>query len=194
MTDEQKELTHSNAKWYAVQTLSNQEAKVQKTIENCAAASGVKDYIKRVLFPTESVSEVKNGRKYVRVKKLYPGYLFLEIELYHEDGKLNQNLWMFIRNINGVSNFVGGERPVALRQSEIDEILYQVEAKAGQVKPKMTFDVGTMVKITDGPFAGSTGEVESVDPENGKLRVSVGLFGRFTPVDLEFWQVVKEEL
>lgn len=181
-------------RWYALQTLSGQEARVKKAIENRAAASGVSDHIRTVLFPTENVSEIKNGKKQVRARKLYPGYLFLEVSLYDAEGKLNQRLWQFVRGIVGVSGFVGGDSPVALKQAEVDEILFQLDAKAGKVAPKVSYGPGDLVKITDGPFEGSVGEVSDVDLERGILRISVGLFGRTTPVELEFWQVEREKV
>lgn len=181
-------------RWYALQTLSGQEAKVKKAIENRAVASGIAHQIRTVLLPTENVSEIKNGKKQVRARKLYPGYLFLEVCLYDLEGQLNQQLWQFVRGIVGVSGFVGGDAPVALKQAEIDEILFQLDAKAGKVAPKVTYGPGDLVKITDGPFEGSVGEVAAVDLERGILRISVGLFGRTTPVDLEFWQVEREKV
>lgn len=189
MTNGEEALPHR--KWYAIQTLSNQEAKVQRTIGNCASAAGVRGYVGKVLFPTENVSEVKNGRKYIKVRKLYPGYLFAELELHLTDGKLNQELWQFIRNISGVSGFVGGEVPVALKPTEVDEILYQIEVKNNKISPKVVYEPEMMVRITDGVFKDHTGRVLSVDLGKGILNVSLELFGRSTPVGVEFWQVTK---
>jgi len=142
-----------------------------------------------VLLPTEVVSEVKGGKKSTKVRKLYPGYVFLQARLYGEDGKLIKKPWYFVKEASGVIGFVGGDRPSALRQADVDEIYARIEAASGKEVPKVQYNVGEEVKITDGAFASLTGRIDEVDPERGKLRVSVSIFGRFTPVELEYWQV-----
>ncbi|MDR3316519.1 MAG: transcription termination/antitermination protein NusG [Puniceicoccales bacterium] len=184
----------SRFRWYALQVLSNYEARAQKAIGNYARVARVDGFIGRIIFPIENICEIRNGKKVMRRRKLYPGYLFLELDLYDGKGELNHSLWQFMRSIQGVSGFVGTERPVALRQEEVDEVLAQAAAKQRTTVSKRFYEIGIPVKITEGPFAGSSGEIESINEEMGTLRVSVGLFGRKTPVDLEFWQVIKEEL
>ena len=135
------------------------------------------------------MSEIKNGSKISRPRKLYPGYIFVRVKLYDENENFLEKPWYFVRGINGVLNFMGGERPVALRPAEVERIKAQMNQPEGAERPKIVFNVGESVKINEGPFLGSTGVIEEVDAERGKLRVSVSMFGRFTPVELEYSQV-----
>ena len=182
-----------NHKWYAVQTASNQELKIKRHLDRFVGPEGLGDFIKTVLVPTKTVVEVKNGRKTSKVRKFYPGYVFLFVELYDEAGELLQPVASYIKNVQGVLNFMGGDKPIALRQSEVDGILGQVQATQGKKVLKVAFEVGESVKITDGPFLNLSGTIDEVDPERGKLKISVSIFGRFTPVELEYWQVEKDE-
>ena len=181
----------ADAQWFALHTLSGQENKVKVYIERFKAAEELDDQIFEVLLPTEVVSEVKAGKKSTKVRKLYPGYVFIQMRLFGEDGKLINRPWYFVKEVAGVIGFVGGERPAALRQSEIDEIRSRIEAANGKEVPKVQYIVGEEVKINDGPFANLTGRIDEIDPDRGKLRVSVSIFGRFTPVELEYWQVMR---
>lgn len=158
-------------------------------IEKFKKAEELDDYIFEVLLPTEVVSEVKGGKKTTKVRKLYPGYVFIQAKLYDEEGKLINKPWYFVKETTGVIGFVGGDHPAALRQSEIDEIHQRMAEASGKEKPKVEYSVGEEVKITDGAFASLTGRIDEIDPERGKLKVSVSIFGRFTPVELEYWQV-----
>lgn len=180
-------------KWYAIQTASNQELKVKRYLERFIEPEGFGEFIKTVLVPTKTVLEIKNGRKTSNVRKFYPGYVFLCMKLYDESGEFLQNVASFVRNVQGVLGFMGGDRPIALKKSEVDGILGQVEEIKGKKVLKVAYEVGEMVKITDGPFLNLSGMIDEVDPEKGKLRISVSIFGRFTPVELEYWQVQKEE-
>lgn len=184
----------SGPRWYAVQTLSNQEAKVKKYLDKFVEIEDMGDCIFEVLMPTEVVTEFKNGKKTQKTRKFYPGYVFLHMNLFDEDGKILQKPWYFVRSTQGVIGFVGGERPVPLKKDEIERILGQVKEAEGRETPKVQFEVGEDVKITDGPFLNLTGRIDEIDPERGRLKVSVSIFGRFTPVELEYWQVeVAEE-
>jgi len=178
-----------DGQWYVVQTLSNAEQKVKRFIEHQLAYEELEDHIFEVLMPTENVSEVKGGKKTQKTRKLYPGYVFIHMRLYDEDGKLLQKPWYFVNGTDGVIGFVGGNRPSALKKSEIDRILSQVAEAEGKEVPKVQYEVGEEVKITDGPFLNLNGRIDEIDPEAGKLKVSVSIFGRFTPVTLEYWQV-----
>jgi len=175
--------------WFALHTLSGQENKVKQYIERFRTAEELDDSIFEVLLPTEVVSEVKNGKKSTKVRKLYPGYVFIQMLLFDEEKKLINKPWYFVKEVAGVIGFVGGEHPAPLRQSEIDEIRARIEAANGKEVPKVQYAVGEEVKINDGPFANLTGRIDEIDPDRGKLRVSVSIFGRFTPVELEYWQV-----
>lgn len=179
----------STAQWFALHTLSGQENKVKAYIEKFKKAEELEDHIFEVLLPTEVVSEVKNGKKTTKVRKLYPGYVFIQMWLYGEDKKVINKPWYFVKEVAGVIGFVGGERPAALQPSEIVEIRSRIEAANGKEVPKIQYTVGEEVKITDGAFTSLTGRIDEIDPERGKLKVSVSIFGRFTPVELEYWQV-----
>jgi transcriptional antiterminator NusG len=179
----------ADAQWFALHTLSGQENKVKNYIEKFKKAEELEDFIFEVLLPTEVVSEVKAGKKSTKVRKLYPGYVFIQMRLYGEDKKVINKPWYFVKEVAGVIGFVGGDAPAALRQSEIDEIRARIEAANGKEVPKVVYTVGEEVKINDGAFANLTGRIDEIDPDRGKLKVSVSIFGRFTPVELEYWQV-----
>ena len=185
--------TITGPKWYAVQTLSNQEQKAKKYLDKFIAIEEMEDYVFEVLMPTEVVTEVKNGKKSTKTRKFYPGYIFVKIRLYDDDSKLLQKPWYFVREAQGVINFIGGERPSPLKKSEIDRIINQVEEAQGKEKPKIEYEIGEMVKVNDGPFANLVGKIEEIDPDRGRLKVSVSIFGRYTPVELEYWQVQRTE-
>lgn len=185
--------TSDGFKWYAIQTASNQELKVKRYLDRFIEPEGFSEFIKTVLVPTKTVVEVKNGRKTSNVRKFYPGYAFLCMKLYDESGEFLQNVASFVRNVQGVLGFMGGDRPIALKKSEVDGILGQVQETQGKKVMKVSFELGEQVKITDGPFLNLSGKIDEIDSEKGKLKVSVSIFGRFTPVELEFWQVQKEE-
>lgn len=179
----------TRAAWYVIQTLSNQEGKVKRYLDKFIKEDEMEEFVFEVLVPTETVTEVKNGKKSQIVRKFYPGYAFVHMRLYDENGKLLNKPWYFVRETAGVINFVGGDRPTPLKKAEIDTILSQVEAATGKETPKVQFEIGEEVKITDGPFLNLNGRIDEIDPEKGKLKVSVSIFGRFTPVELEYWQV-----
>ena len=179
----------STGQWFALHTLSGQENKVKNYIEKFKKAEELADEIHEVLLPTEVVSEVKGGKKSTKVRKLYPGYVFINMCLYDAEKQVMIKPFYFVKDASGVIGFVGGDHPAALRQNEIDEIKARIEAASGKEVPKVTFEVGEELKITDGAFANLTGRVDEVDPARGKLKISVSIFGRFTPVELEYWQV-----
>jgi transcription termination/antitermination protein NusG len=181
--------TSTGAQWFALHTLSGQENKVKTYLEKFKKAEELDDHIFEVLLPTEVVSEVKGGKKSTKVRKLYPGYVFINMSLYDAEKQVNIKPFYFVKDAAGVIGFVGGDHPAPLRQAEIDEIKARIEAASGKEVPKVTFEVGEELKITDGAFANLTGRVDEVDPARGKLKISVSIFGRFTPVELEYWQV-----
>lgn len=181
--------TPAGAQWFAVHTLSGKENKVKEYIEKFKRVEELDDFIFEVLLPTETVSEVKRGKKTSTVRKLMPGYVFVQMKLYDEENKVLNKPWYFVKETTGVIGFVGGDRPTALREADIRDIRERVEAGAGKETPKVQYDVGEEVKITDGPFLNLTGRIDEIDPTRGKLKISVSIFGRFTPVELEYWQV-----
>ncbi len=178
-----------DTKWYVVQTLSNKEQAVKRYLERYLVKEEMDVYIKEVLMPTETITEVKNGKKTQKVRKFYPGYVFLHMRLYDDDGQILQNPWYFVNGVDGVIGFVGGNNPMPLKETEINRILSQVQEADGKETPKVTYEIGEEVKITDGPFLNLNGNIDEIDPDRGKLKVSVSIFGRFTPVELEYWQV-----
>jgi transcriptional antiterminator NusG len=175
--------------WFVLHTLSGQENKVKESIERRLKQEEMEDYIDEVLIPTEKVAEVKKGKKTTTTRKFYPGYILVHMALYSPDKKLIDRSWYFIQETPGAIGLIGGERPVPLRQDEVDVILYQIEEKKEKVKPRITFEPGETVKVTEGPFLNFNGVIEEVDPDRGKLKVSVSIFGRTAPVELEYWQV-----
>lgn len=180
-----------NKQWFVIHTLSGKEMKVVDSIEKRMQLEEMTEYIAQVLVPQERVSEVKQGKKREMMRKFYPGYVLIEMDLYYPDGSINEKTWHFIQQTPGIIKFIGGDRPVPLRQDEVDGILSQVQQKQDKATPKVDFEIGETIKINDGPFVNLSGSIEEVDPDRGKLKVSVSIFGRSTPVDLEYWQVEK---
>lgn len=178
--------------WYVVHVLSGQEQKVRDNINRRIQTEEMSDLIYEVLLPQERVSEVKRGQKRESKRKFFPGYLLINMHLFNEDGGLVERTWYFVKDTVGVINFAGTrDKPTPMRKKEVDQMLMQIREREDNVKPKISFEVGDTVKVADGPFESQTGVVEEIDPERGKLRVAVSIFGRSTPVDLEYWQVEK---
>jgi len=175
--------------WFVIHTLSGQEGKVKESIERRIKQEEMQDYIDEVLIPTEKVSEVKQGKKTTTTRKFYPGYVLVHMALYDDNKSLLDKTWYFTQQTPGIIGFIGGDHPVPLRPAEVDSILHQIEEKKEKIKPKIVFEPGETVKITDGPFLNFNGVIEEVDPDRGKLKVSVSIFGRSAPVELEYWQV-----
>lgn len=185
-------MTTNEMKWFVLHTLSGQENKVKESIERRKRIEEVEDLVGEVLIPTEKVSEVKQGKKTTTTRKFFPGYVLANLHLYEKTGEKRQvveKVWYFIQETPGIIGFVGGDLPVPLRQDEVDVILHQVEDKQQSVQPKILFEPGETVKINDGPFLNFNGVIEEVDPDRGKLKISVSIFGRSAPVELEYWQV-----
>lgn len=177
-------------RWFVVHTLSGHENKVKETLEQQLRLQGGDLPLYEVLIPVEKVSEVRQGKKITTTRKYFPGYILLRMDLYHEDGKLNERAWYFVRETPGVIGFVGGgERPVPLPPHEVEALVRQVASHEERAKPKISYAVGEAVRIRDGAFENFEGAIEGIDPERGKLKVLVSIFGRSTPVELEFWQV-----
>ena len=179
----------ASAQWFAIHTLSGQEGKVKSYIEKFKTVEELDEFIFEVLLPTEVVSEVKNGKKSTKTRKLYPGYIFIQMKMYDEEKRVINKPWYFVKEVAGVIGFVGSDHPAPLRQVEIDEIKARIEAANGKEVPKVSYEVGEEVKVNDGAFANLTGRIDEIDPARGKLKISVSIFGRFTPVELEYWQV-----
>jgi transcription termination/antitermination protein NusG len=179
------------SQWFVIHTLSGQEQKVKESIEKRIKTEEMGEYIKEVLVPMEKVAEVRGGKKTVTTRKLYPGYVFIDMILLDDGKRVIEKPWYFVRDTQGIIGFVGGERPTPAAQDEIDSIKSQISDSEDREKPKVQFEVGETIKINDGPFLNFSGVIEEIDPERGKLKVTVNIFGRNTPVELEYWQVEK---
>jgi transcriptional antiterminator NusG len=175
----------SPRKWFIIHTYSGFEQKVAESLRTRSEAFGFADKIGQILIPTEEVVELRNGKKVTSKRMIYPGYVLVEMEM-------NDELWHAVKNTPRVTGFVGGgNSPVPLSADEVNQILYRQASSAERPRPKMTFEKNDPVRIVDGPFANFTGKVDEVNPERGTLRVMVTIFGRATPVELEFLQVEK---
>lgn len=175
----------SNKKWYILHTYSGFEQKVADSLRTRAEALGFADKVGQILIPTEEVVELRGGKKVVSKRLLYPGYVIAELEMSDE-------LWHLVRSTPRVTGFVGGgNNPVPLSPDEVNQILYRQVAAADRPRPKLTFEKGETVRIIDGPFTSFSGKVDEVNPERNTLRVLVTIFGRATPVELDFLQVEK---
>ena len=181
----------AQSKWFVLHALSGQEQKVKESIEKRLKAEEMAEYINEVLVPMEKVAEVRSGKKTVTTRKLYPGHVFIDMILLDENNRIIEKPWYFIRDTQGIIGFVGGERPTPTSPEEIASIKSQISDSEDTERPKVQFDVGETIKINDGPFLNFSGVIEEVDPEKGKLKVTVNIFGRNTPVELEYWQVEK---
>ena len=181
--------TKSDFQWFVLHTLSGQEQKVKDSIEKRIKIEEVSDLIKEVLIPMERIAEVKNRKKKETLRKFYPGYILVHMKLLDEKNQLLDRPWYFIRETPGLIGFIGGDRPVPLKPDEVNSILAQIEERQEKVAPKVAFEKGETIKVTDGPFQNFTGMIDEIDPARGKLKISVSIFGRSTPVELEYWQV-----
>lgn len=185
---------HPNAEkahWFAIHILSGQEHKVKESLLRRLQQEEMTPYIHEVVVPTQRVSEVKKSKRVETERRLYPGYVFVLANLLDENNNIIEKTWYYIRETPGVIGFADGQRPVPMRQKEIEGILSQMRQGEEKVVPKTHFEVGDKVKVGDGPFQNQDGVVESIDQERGKLQVSVSIFGRSTLVELEYWQVEK---
>lgn len=173
-------------RWYVVQAFSGYEKKVKTMLEERVALAGLEDSFGEVLVPTEEVVEMRAGQKRRSERKFFPGYVLVLMDM-------NEETWQIVRNTPRVMGFIGGtsDRPAPISQKEADAILNRIEDSGDKPKPKTLFEPGEMVRVTDGPFADFNGVVESVNYEKSRIQVSVSIFGRSTPVELEFGQVEK---
>ena len=173
-------------RWYVVHAYSNYENQVKRALEERIVREGLEAFFGKILVPTEEVVEMRLGQKRKSERKFFPGYVLVQMELSDET-------WHMVRDIPRVLGFIGGtgDRPAPISDREADEILSRVEEGVNKPKPKVLFEVGEVVRVIDGPFEDFTGVVEEVNYEKSKLRVSVMIFGRSTPIELNFGQVEK---
>lgn len=172
-------------RWFVIHTQTGAEEKVKTHIENKLRLSPIKEQISQILVPCEKVTEVRSGKKRISERKFFPGYLLVQMELTDEN-------WYLIKNTPGVTGFIGsGARPVPINDDEVASILKQSEERQEKPIPKTVFEKGESVRVNEGPFVNFTGVIDEVFPTKGKLKVSISVFGRSTPVELEYWQVEK---
>jgi transcriptional antiterminator NusG len=173
-------------RWYVVQAYSGMEKAVERNIRESVARVGVQDKFGRILVPTEEVMEMKNGQRRTAERKFFPGYVFVEMVL-------DDDTWHLVKHTSKVTGFVGGakNRPTPISESEVQKIVNQMQDGAEKPRHKVEFMVGEFVRVKDGPFTDFNGTVEEVNYERSRMRVSVTIFGRATPVELEFNQVEK---
>ncbi|MCR9140091.1 MAG: transcription termination/antitermination protein NusG [Alphaproteobacteria bacterium] len=172
-------------RWYIVHAYSNFEKKVAESIEEQARSKGLSHLFEKILVPTEKVVEVRRGRKVDSERKFFPGYVMVRADLTDE-------AYHLIKNTPKVTGFLGSEnRPVPIPDSEAEQILTQVQEGVDRPKPSISFEIGEQIRVSDGPFASFSGTVQDVDEERSRLKVEVSIFGRATPVELEYSQVEK---
>jgi transcription termination/antitermination protein NusG len=175
----------ADAKWYIVHTYSNFEKKVREEILRQAKIQDLEDFVADVVVPTEEVLEVRRGQKVKAEHKFLPGYVLL-------NAKLTDEVYHLVKNVAKVTGFLGqNNKPMPLRQGEVDRILNQASESAEHPKSTISFEIGEQVRVADGPFTSFTGTVEEVDEDRSRLKVAVSIFGRATPVELEYTQVEK---
>lgn len=173
-------------RWYVVHAYSGFEKSVQRALTERVTRSGMQDKFGRILVPVEEVVEMKSGQKSVSERKFFPGYVLVEMEM-------GDDTWHLVKNTPKVTGFVGGSanRPTPISEKEVEKIMQQMQEGVEKPRPKVLFETGEMVRVKEGPFTDFHGSVEDVNYEKNRLRVSVTIFGRATPVELEFGQVEK---
>ena len=173
-------------KWYVIHTQTGFEERVKKSLEKKLSQNQeMGGFVSKVVVPTEQVAEIKDGKKKITQRKFFPGYILVEMEL-------NDKTWYFIKRTSGITGFVGPHsRPTPLSEEEIKNILKQTETTKAKPIPKVTFEKGEPIRVKEGPFNNFNGLVEEVNHEIGKVKVSISIFGRATPVELEMWQIEK---
>ena len=186
--DEVVEMQDNRGQWFVVQTLSGHENKVRDTI-NRKIRTGDQVPVYEAMIPVEKIMEIRRGKKVQVTRKYFPGYILVRMDLYNCDGGIDEAAWYFVRGVQGVLGFLGGNRPRPLTDDEVEAVLRPFDPESGD-KPRqeIVFEVGEVVRIKDGLFEGSEGTVQEVDNERGKLKLMVSMFGRSTPVELKFWQ------
>ena len=181
-----EEIGSEKMRWYVVHAYSNYEKKVKESLLESIERNGMQDLFGEILVPTEEIVEIRDGKKRKSERKFYPGYVLVQMIM-------NDQSWHLVKDTNRVLGFIGGtaDKPAPITEREANEILRRVESGVDKPRPKTVYEPGEMVRVTDGPFADFNGVVEEVNYEKNRLQVAVLIFGRSTPVELEFTQVEK---
>jgi transcription termination/antitermination protein NusG len=176
--------------WYVLRVASNKEEAVRDTLANKMKVEGVKS-VGRVIVPTEQIKRIRAGKQRVIKRKLYPGYVFMEMQS-KEDGRIPDDVWFIIKETMGVGDFIGTEGvPTPMRDTDVAKMLREAEKPEDTPNIRVEFSKGDVVKIREGAFENFEGAVDSIDAERGVVRVIVTIFGRSTPLDIEYWQIEK---
>ena len=179
-------MSTGSKRWYVVHAYSGMEKSVQRALQERINRAGVQDQFGQILVPTEEVVEVRGGKKATTERRFFPGYVLVEMEM-------NDETWHLVKNTSKVTGFIGGtgSRPTPISEKEVEKIMQQMQDGVDKPRPKILFEVGELVRVKEGPFTDFNGSVEEVNYEKNRLRVTVTIFGRATPVELEFGQVEK---
>jgi transcriptional antiterminator NusG len=176
-------------KWYVLRVQSNREDKVRRSLEDHVKLKGLEHLISRVVVPSEKVSVIKGGKKRITERKIYPGYVMAEVEV-DENGQIPSDVWFLIRETPGAGDFIGSEQmPVPMAEYEVEKILSEAVVKEEVPKSRIEFNEGDKVRVKEGPFENFDGIIEEVFPASGRVKIILMVFGRPTPVELEYWQV-----
>ncbi len=177
--------------WYVLRVAANQEEKVKETLRQKVSMQGLSNVIGRVEVPVEKIKRIRAGKQTIHKRKLYPGYVFMEMEP-DENGRVPEPAWFLIRETSGVGDFIGTEGiPTPMRDTDVARMLMESEKPEETPSIKMEFNKGDMIKIREGAFENFEGVVDSIDGERGIVKVIVSIFGRSTPLDIEYWQIEK---
>lgn len=172
-------------KWYVLHTQTGSEEKVETSLESRIVSSGLQEMFGQILIPKEQISEIRSGKKKVSQRKFFPGYIFIEMEM-------DEKTWFLVKGTPGLTGFISmGRKPSPLPDAELKIVLTKSQETQVKPSPKTVFESGEPVRVIDGPFVNFNGTIDGINPEKGKLKVSVSIFGRSTPVELEYWQVEK---
>ncbi len=178
-------MDNQSQKWYVIHTQTGAEEKARAGLESRMAATDLKKFVSEIVVPTEQVSEIRGGKKRITSRKFFPGYILVKMEMTKES-------WYLIKTTPGITGFIGpGRRPTPISDDEVNSIVRRTEDTETKPSPKIVFELGEAVRISEGPFANFNGSVMEIYPERGKLKVSVSIFGRSTLVEMEYWQVEK---
>lgn len=193
LISQEEPLVYPGFQWFVLRVASNKEDSVKETLLRKIKIEGMTHLVNRILVPTEKIRTMKAGKQKVQLRKLYPGYVFVEMKL-EDDGRIPQDIFFLIKETTGVGDFIGtAGRPAPMQHHEVEKMVLASKAPEAEPEVKMEFVPGDVVKIKEGPFENMEGTVDALLPEQGKVRVIVTIFGRATPLEIEYWQIEKNE-